>query len=252
LNSTGVEHFRRYVHCAPDSPRPELDYTITYGNVRLVLANAYDDWASPAMRSWLEGELARARREGPHDFLIVAMHWGLCSCGPHGENRRLRSAGIDDLFRQYGVDLVLAGHDHFYERGDDHGLRYVVTGGGGAPLYTADTARPYTLAYSREHHFLRVDAEGDALTVAAIRTDGTVIDRCALRHTGWDCPPAPAALRPDAGASHIDAGSASTSTPGCSCRAVGSLPRGGAMVAALACAALRRRRRGIARERVAG
>jgi hypothetical protein len=35
-----------------------------------------------------------------------------------------------------GVDLVLSGHDHDYERIVRDGLNYVVDGAGGAPLYT--------------------------------------------------------------------------------------------------------------------
>ena len=39
--------------------------------------------------------------------------------------------------RESKVELVLAGHDHIYERGEGGGLKYVITGGAGAPLYRA-------------------------------------------------------------------------------------------------------------------
>ena len=46
---------------------------------------------------------------------------------------------IQDASQRYGVDLVLNGHDHFYERSiDDNGVMYVIAGGGGAPLYCDD------------------------------------------------------------------------------------------------------------------
>jgi len=92
----GIENFRRYVHCDEDSPRPELDYTMRYGNVRMVLANAFEDWSSTRMRTWLDGQLSRARAEGPDDFLLVVLHWGMHSSGPHGENQSLRAAGMPD------------------------------------------------------------------------------------------------------------------------------------------------------------
>jgi 3',5'-cyclic AMP phosphodiesterase CpdA len=178
----GIENFRRYVHCEEDSPRPELDYTLRYGNVRLVLANAFDNWASPRMRTWLDGQLARARREGPEDFLLVVLHWGMHSSGPHGENGHLRTAGIAELFRRHSVDLVVAGHDHIYERGEEGGLRYLVTGGSGAPLYKHTTARHYTQVFARQHHYVRVDVERDMLSFVAIRPDGSVLDRFVIRH----------------------------------------------------------------------
>lgn len=178
----GIENFRRYVHASDESPRPELDYTIQYGNVRMVLANAYDNWSSPRMRGWLEQKLQRARREGPNDFLLVVTHWGLHSSGPHGENPTFRSARLGELFRRYDVDLVVAGHDHIYERGEDHGLRYIVTGGSGAPLYDQEREHRFTQVFARQHHYVRVDAEYNKLTFTAVRPDGTVLDRFVIRH----------------------------------------------------------------------
>ncbi len=179
----GIENFRHYVHASDeDSPRPELDYSLRYGNVRMILANAFDDWSSPRMRAWLEGQLTRARAEGPDDFVLVVLHWGMHSSGPHGENSSLRAAGLADLFRRHRVDLVVAGHDHVYERGEERGLRYMVTGGSGAPLYKHATTRPYTQVFARQHHYVRVDVERDTLSFVALRPDGSVLDRFTIRH----------------------------------------------------------------------
>jgi predicted phosphodiesterase len=178
----GIQNFRRYVHVEEESPRPELDYALRYGNVRMILANAFDDWSSPHMRTWLEAQLTRARTEGPDDFLLVVIHWGMHSSGPHGENGSLRSAGLGDLFRRHNVDLVVAGHDHIYERGEERGLRYLVTGGSGAPLYKHTTPRHYTQVFARQHHYVRVDVERDSLSFVALRPDGSVLDRFSIRH----------------------------------------------------------------------
>jgi predicted phosphodiesterase len=243
--TTGIDNFRRYVHCEPASPRPELDYTLAYGSVRLVVANAYDDWTLPEMRDWLAGQLSQARREVPEGFVIVAMHWGLCSCGPHGENRMMRAAGIDELFRRHGVDLLLSGHDHLYERGEDHGLRYVVTGGGGAPVYRVTRPREYALVTASEHHYVRADVDRDGIVLTAVRPDGSVLDRCTLRRTGWDCPRSVPAAVVSAGATPgAPAGSSAVSGRSCGCRAAGHA-RGGlrALAAALVALAARRRAR---------
>jgi len=179
----GIENFRRYVNCPPpDAPRPELDYVVRYGNVRMILANAYDDWSRAPQRAWLEQHLSQARRDGPDDFLLVVTHWGMHSSGPHGENRSLRAAGLPEMFRRYGVDLVVAGHDHVYERGEERGLRYMVTGGSGAPLYSRRAEHNYTRVFAAQHHYVRVDAEGDKLDFTAVRPDGTVLDRFTIRH----------------------------------------------------------------------
>jgi hypothetical protein len=63
-------------------------------------------------------------------FFHIALH----SIGDHGSNTKKR-AEIEPLFEKYHVPLVFQGHDHIYYRAKRHGIVYVVTGGGGAPLY---------------------------------------------------------------------------------------------------------------------
>jgi len=201
----GVANFRKYVHCDPDSPNPELDYVVRYGNVRLILSNAYENWSEGPMRSWLEQQLAQARREGPDDFLLVVMHWGMHSSGPHGPNNRMRRTGMAELFRRHGVDLVVAGHDHIYERGVENGLRYLVTGGGGAGLYRRERRLPYTESFVAAHHYVRVDAEPGHLDFTAVRADGSVIDRFRITRPRTRGPvEAPVAQRPAPAAATTD------------------------------------------------
>lgn len=186
--SPGIANYRRFVHVAPDGPSPELDYTFRYANVRFVLANAYDDWSGEA-RDWLDRELGRARREGPDDWLFVVMHWGPRSSGPHGDNPFLAEAGVNTLLRRHRVDLVIAGHDHLYERGDYDRVRYMVSGGGGAPLYRRREAREGVLKYASEHHVVRAEVERGKVTFTALRTDGTTLDSAVLTHDGWSDAP---------------------------------------------------------------
>lgn len=58
--------------------------------------------------------------------------------------------------------LVLAGHDHHYERLEVQGLLHVVTGGGGAGLYRTRPPLPWSRALAVAHHalFLEVGREG--------------------------------------------------------------------------------------------
>ena len=245
----GIENFRRYVHSEEDSPRPELDYTLRYGNVRLVLVNAFDNWTTPRMRAWLDGQLSRMRAEGPEDFLLVVLHWGMHSSANHGENGALRRAGVADLLRRHRVDLVVAGHDHVYERGEERGLRYMVTGGGGAGIYAQTTRRPYTQVFASQHHYVRVDVARDALNFVALRPDGSVLDRFTIRHPGARVAPSTAGAprpSPALGAAPV---APSPARPGGSC-GLGRLAALGAREAvvvlglcAVVAAAARRRKR---------
>jgi hypothetical protein len=84
------------------------------------------------------------------------------------------------LFERYGVDLVLAGHDHNYQRFKEHrGVRYVVHGGGGAPLYSlraCPASYPPRRAARSAHGFLYLVASTDAIRGYAVSPAGAVLD----------------------------------------------------------------------------
>ena len=68
--------------------------------------------------AWLEAELAAARQGGSGvDMIVVQMHQCALSStsAGNGSDLGLRQTWIP-LFDDYGVDLVLAGHEHNYER----------------------------------------------------------------------------------------------------------------------------------------
>jgi len=176
-----------------------------YGDVRVVLTSSYDDWTGPS-REWLIEEIKRARREVPDGWVFVVMHEGPRSSGPHGDNEALREAGVERILRRLRVDLVISGHDHAYERGEDDGLRFMVTGGGGAPLYERRARRASTLSFASDHHYVRADVERDQVKFTAFRTDGSVIDTGVLRRDGWADARRPDAPRAATPAAPIEAG----------------------------------------------
>jgi hypothetical protein len=95
-------------------------------------------------RSWLERQLASCEKT----FKVVAIHLSPLTCGKHFNDwldprngRDLPEKGIKlvELFEEYGVQLVLSGHDHFYQHkvltsGENGDMHYIIAGGGGAPL----------------------------------------------------------------------------------------------------------------------
>jgi hypothetical protein len=60
------------------------------------------------------------------------------------------------MFATYKVDYVFAGHIHGYARSVRDGVTYIVTAGGGAPLYLPPEFGGY-------YHFVRVDVEDDSV-----------------------------------------------------------------------------------------
>jgi 3',5'-cyclic AMP phosphodiesterase CpdA len=73
-------------------------------------------YSGGAQRRWLERELAAARRSPELDWVVVCMHQvAMSSSRGNGADLGIRRDWLP-LFDAYRVDLVLAGHEHCYER----------------------------------------------------------------------------------------------------------------------------------------
>ena len=106
-----------------------LWYAFTAGSIR-VLSIANDDicyqdggnsyvrgYSQGAQKAWLEKELAAARDNHDIDWIIVCMHQVAISTADkfNGADLGIREEWVP-LFDKYGVDLVVCGHEHHYER----------------------------------------------------------------------------------------------------------------------------------------
>jgi 3',5'-cyclic AMP phosphodiesterase CpdA len=111
-----------------------LWYAFTVGAMR-VIAIANDDivyqdggdsyvrgYSQGAQKAWLEQELTAARADSAIDWVVVCMHQVAISTADkfNGADLGIRQEWLP-LFDKYGVDLVVCGHEHHYER--SHPLR---------------------------------------------------------------------------------------------------------------------------------
>jgi acid phosphatase type 7 len=177
-------------------------YGFSYAAARfLVLDSNEYSFALSDQTAWLERELIAARQDPAVRHVFVVMHHPPFSVSLHGGSRDLRERWTP-LFEKYQVAAVFSGHDHVYERAEHNGIRYFVSGGGGAPLYPR---RPHpspvdldaVKKLERTFHFLRVAVTGGRVEVTAVRSDGTVIETTAWT-VGNDAPPPAVAARPEA------------------------------------------------------
>ena len=144
----------------PPNGDPEWEgcwYRFRYGSVEFISIDNNDvnvevpaniGYSKGRQRAWVERTLKAAAADPKVDFIIILMHQAAFSSGLHGSDEGVRKTWFP-LFSQYGVDLVLQGHDHHYERThlmtgadvalaaegvyrSDIGTMYVVAGNGGA------------------------------------------------------------------------------------------------------------------------
>jgi predicted phosphodiesterase len=137
------------------------------------------NYMSPEQLTWLQKELEASGS----DWKIAFFHHPLYSSGGrHGSDAALRDQ-LEPLFVKYSVDVVLSGHDHFYERvKPQKGIYYFVVGGS-AKLRQGDigttglTAKGFDTGYS----FMGVEIAGDEFHFQTISDRGVTVDSGVLK-----------------------------------------------------------------------
>jgi tartrate-resistant acid phosphatase type 5 len=154
-------------------PGNERYYEFTWGPVHFMAIDSDggepDGISSTSPQAlWLKNALANSTAP----WQVVYMHHPPYSSSYHGSTAELQWP-----YAQWGADVVLAGHDHVYERIQQDGITYLVDGLGGAsigPFYTpipGDQVR-----YSADYGALLVDASASSMTFQFITRTGQVID----------------------------------------------------------------------------
>ena len=181
----------------PDGPPTHRYRAFRWGGVQFVGLDTSTDGALARLEEregpqyrWLVETLERTASDPSVSWTVVYVHHPLYShavgLSGHGSNEELREA-IEPLLLEHGVDLVLQGHDHHYERSlplrdgrpvtESCGPVYVVTGGGGASRYARAVKPDARVAeISRAHHYLALRVEPDGIEVRAVGVRGTAID----------------------------------------------------------------------------
>jgi hypothetical protein len=205
----------------------EAYYSFDYANIHFICLDSHDLSRKPGdpMASWLKADLEKTKA----DWLIAFWHHPPYTKGSHDsdkeadltEMRRL----IMPIIEAGGVDVVLTGHSHIYERSmlmdgayatptvsenvilDDgdgdpdgdgayrkskgihghEGTVQVVTGHGGQNLGRVGTM-PVMRRIILEHGSVLIDVNGDTLTARMINRDGAESDLFSIVKSGKVAP----------------------------------------------------------------
>lgn len=128
--------------------------------------------------AWLREELAKSGSK----WKICFFHHPLYSSGEkHGSAVELRQV-LEPILREYGVNVVFAGHEHFYERiNPQHGI-YYFTSGGGAKLRRGNigTSELTAKGFDTDNHFMLLEIAGDEMYFQTISRTGKTVDSGAV------------------------------------------------------------------------
>ena len=148
-------------------------YRFKKGNVAFYSLNS--NYMDAKQIKWLETELAADTSEWKIAF---CHHPPYSSAKAHGSDKQLREV-VEPIFAKYGVNVVLTGHDHVYERiKPQKGIYYFVSGAGGK-LRKGDIDKRSPLtdkAFDKDMHFMLFEVVGNQLYFQAISRTGETVD----------------------------------------------------------------------------
>jgi len=157
-------------------------WSFDYGPVHITVLDQYTAYTSGSDQyNWLVNDLSSSTKL----WKFILLHepgWSAKGRGGHANSSVVQSV-IQPLCVQYDVQIVFAGHNHYYARAVVDGVQHITTGGGGAPLATPAADQPYVVTYTSAFEFCKIDINGDSLAFQAIKAvDGTAIDSFTITY----------------------------------------------------------------------
>jgi tartrate-resistant acid phosphatase type 5 len=154
-------------------PGNERYYELTWGPVEFfaVDSDAHEPdgiTADSVQGRWLKGALEKSQAA----WKVVYMHHPPYSSGLHGS-----TAVMQWPYSQWGASIVLAGHDHDYERLVQGGMTYVVNGLGGTQAYGfLSKLESSRVRFKDDYGAMLVEADRGVLTYKFVTRAGKTID----------------------------------------------------------------------------
>ena len=131
---------------------------------------------------WFEEQLMASGSE----WKVAFFHHPPYSSGEtHGSDETLRTQ-LEPLFVKYGVNVVLTGHEHFYERiKPQKGIAYFITGSSAKLREGNITPTEFEAAgFDTGYTFMLVEIAGDDMYYQALTDEGKTIDSGSIHRVG--------------------------------------------------------------------
>ncbi len=163
-----------------DLPENEQWYSINKNEIHFIILNSNANLnRSSEQYHWLENDLKNMKKD--IKFTVVLMHHPLYTTGFHEADEKGFRKSLEPLFSKYGVDLVFSGHNHSYERSVVKNIYYIITGGGGAPLYKKESRSSYNQVFIEKYHFCKLSYFKGSLVIEVLDTNLKNIDQFQVK-----------------------------------------------------------------------
>ena len=159
-------------------PGNERYYDVVRGAVHLFILNSDTNEPDGVGRSSVQASwLRQALADSSADWQMVVMHHP-----PYSSGRHTSTEWMQWPFAEWGADVVLAGHDHLYERLEVDGIPHITNGlGGSAAIYDFSLIVKESLVrYNDTYGAMLVEATNDRVRFDFINIEGELIDTLTL------------------------------------------------------------------------
>lgn len=161
----------------PDTGGQERQYAFAYSGAWFIVLDSIGGYAiAPKQIKWLKSMLEQGQQ---YDFIFVMFHEPLFSSSKREPYTMLQKV-LGPLFAKYRVSAVFNGHDHFYERSEKAGTAYIITGGGGAPLYDHVRDIPESKVRVKDYEFMIITVNGKTAEFTVYDMKNKVLDTFSM------------------------------------------------------------------------
>ena len=154
-----------------DLPNAKTYYSFDRSGMHFIVLDVIDIFSpvDEEQLEWLKNDLEN-NKDKP---ISVSLHLPLFTSGKY---EPYYAPYLIELFEKYNVLFVFCAHVHSYERSLYKGTQYIVTAGGGAPLYPPTRHNPYKVVREQKHHYCIMTKNGNEYILTVKDIDGNIID----------------------------------------------------------------------------
>lgn len=154
-------------------PGNERYYDVQIGDVHIFALDSEGEEPDGADQDSAQAQwFQQAASESTACYKLVVFHRPPFSSGKHGSQERMQWP-----FSDWGMDAVVAGHDHIYERIEHDGIPYFVNGLGGSLKYTVGDVVEGSEARYADHFGAQLATVTDeSMLLEFYNVDGELID----------------------------------------------------------------------------
>lgn len=154
-----------------DLPNGKTYYSFNRNNMHFIVLDVIDGSKDidKEQFDWLIKDL----EEHKNIPISISLHLPLFTSGHYYpyDNKNLL-----ELIEKYNVLFVFSAHVHCYEHSLYKGTHFIVTAGGGAPLYRPTHENPYQIIRHQKHHYCILTNDNDIYTLTVKDIDENIID----------------------------------------------------------------------------